>query len=156
MSSLKGKAEESFFDSQPRLDSDCEDFFSVNGGAWSIFLNRHLLELLLIIPPLLPATVRTTRKASGKVSLDRAENAVPAQSPTDTKKQLIKVFRESFDEDDPSSKQQLENKPSTTSPYELIPNSVCSTGTTPYIGCLLRNEKPVSLCSAAFRVWGAI
>ncbi|KAK8625597.1 hypothetical protein V6N13_090463 [Hibiscus sabdariffa] len=106
---------------------------------------------LLKIPPILPATVRTTRKASGKVqclikinhwTIQRMQYL---QSPTDTKKQLIKVFGERFDDDDPSSKQQLENKPSTTSPHELIPNSACSSGTTPYIGCLPRNEKPVSL-----------
>ncbi|KAL4302414.1 hypothetical protein GQ457_10G026470 [Hibiscus cannabinus] len=110
------KAEESFFDSQPWLDSDCDDFFSVNGDSVSSSGNS-------------PNHQKSFR-----------ENAVPAESLMDTKKQLIELFRESFDDDDanndPSSKQQrLENKPSTRSPYETIPNSARR-------GCLPRTEKP--------------
>ncbi|KAK8477078.1 hypothetical protein V6N11_034891 [Hibiscus sabdariffa] len=132
-----GKAEESFFDSLPWLDSDCDDFFSVNGDSVSSSGNS----------PNHQKSFRESSISDKNQSLDGAENAVPAESPTDTKKQLIELFRESFDDDDAnndqSSKQQrLENKPSTRSPYESIPNSAPSSGTTPCRGCLPRTEKP--------------
>lgn len=76
--------------------------------------------------------------------MDLAQNAVPEHSPTDAKKQLIELFRESLDDDednDQSLKQKLEDKPATTfnlppkstsrSPYEPTPNSVHSSEATP-------------------------
>ncbi|GMI87699.1 hypothetical protein HRI_002439200 [Hibiscus trionum] len=113
-----GKAGESFFDSQPWLDSDCDDFFSVNGDSVSSSGNS----------PNHQKSFRESSIPDQNRSLDCAENAVPA----DTKKLLIELFRESFDDDeannDPSSKQRLENKPSTRSPYESTPNSAPSNG----------------------------
>ena len=87
--------------------------------------------------------------------MDRAQDAIAEHSPTDTKKQLIELLRESSDDDavnnDPSLKEQLEDKSTTfnlppkstsTSPYESIPNSVRSSEATPYRGYLPRKEKP--------------
>ncbi|KAE8698921.1 putative Serine-threonine protein kinase, plant-type [Hibiscus syriacus] len=132
----KGKAEERFFDSQPWLDSDCEDFFSVNGDSVSSSCNS----------PNHQKSFRENSIPHQNKSPDHAENAVPAESPTDTKKLLIELFRESFNDDDAnnndtSSKQRLENEPSTSSPYESIPNSARSNGMTPCRGCLPENEK---------------
>ncbi|KAE8690818.1 putative Serine-threonine protein kinase, plant-type [Hibiscus syriacus] len=130
-----GKAEERFFDSQPWLDSDCDDFFSVNGDSVSSSCNS----------PNHQKSFRENSKPDKNQSLD---HGVPAESPTDTKKLLIELFRESVNDDDandnndPSSKQRSKNEPSTTSPYESIPNSAHSSGTTPHRGCLPRNDKP--------------
>ncbi|XP_039059802.1 uncharacterized protein At3g27210-like [Hibiscus syriacus] len=65
------KTEESFFDSNPWLESDSEDFFSVNGD--STFSRGNS-----------PKTYKNLK----------------ANSPTDTKKQLIELFRESSNGDD--------------------------------------------------------
>ena len=86
--------------------------------------------------------------------MDRAQDAVAEHSPTDTKKQLIELLRESSDYDAvnnyPSLEEQLEDKPTTfnlppkstsRSPYESIPNSVHSSEATPYRGYLPRKEK---------------
>ncbi|XP_039047231.1 uncharacterized protein At3g27210-like [Hibiscus syriacus] len=66
-----GKTEENFFDSSPWLESDSEDFFSVNGDS------------------------SFSRGNSPK----NYEN-LKLNSPTDTKKQLIELFRESSNDDD--------------------------------------------------------
>ncbi|GMJ09678.1 hypothetical protein HRI_004637000 [Hibiscus trionum] len=63
------KTEENFFESSPWLESDNEDFFSVNGDS------------------------TFSRGNSPK----KTTNLMP-NSPTDTKKQLIELFRESSDD----------------------------------------------------------
>ncbi|KAE8707284.1 putative Serine-threonine protein kinase, plant-type [Hibiscus syriacus] len=66
-----GKTEENFFDSNPWLESDSEDFFSVNGDS-----------------------------SLSRGSSPKNYKSLKANSPTDTKKQLIELFRESSNEDD--------------------------------------------------------
>ncbi|XP_022734591.1 uncharacterized protein At3g27210-like [Durio zibethinus] len=140
------KTEENFFDSQPCLESDCEDFFSVNGDSTSCGNSPNHQKSF---------TESSLRDKNH--SMDRAHDAVAEHSPNDTKKQLIELFRESFDDDDddavnndPSLKQQLEDKPTTfnlppkstsRSPYESIPNSVRSSEASPYSGHVPRKEK---------------
>ncbi|XWS34591.1 hypothetical protein CRYUN_Cryun21dG0051300 [Craigia yunnanensis] len=138
------KTEENFFDSQPWLESDCEDFFSVNGDSTSSCGNS----------PNHQKSFTESSLRDKNHSMDRAQDAVAEHSPIDTKKQLFELFRESFDDDavnnDPSLKEQLEDKPTTfnlppkstsTSPYESIPNSARSSAATPYRGYLPRKEK---------------
>ncbi|XVE92166.1 hypothetical protein REPUB_Repub01dG0073900 [Reevesia pubescens] len=138
------KTEENFFDSQPWLESDCEDFFSVNGDSTSSCGNS----------PNHPKSFTDSSQRDKNPSMDRAQDSAPEHSPTDTKKLLIELFRESFDHDvasnDPSSNEQLEDKTTTfnlppnstsRSPYESFPNSVRSSETTPYRGYLPRKEK---------------
>ncbi|KAJ0037430.1 hypothetical protein Pint_23702 [Pistacia integerrima] len=98
--------EEMFFESQPWLESDCEDYFSVNGAHQCQIPYLNLL-------------------------------------PTDMKKQLIELFRESFGDGCSDGDQNLHGQqeakptvfdlpPKSSSPYELVPNSVCSSERTPY------------------------
>nr|KJB15711.1 hypothetical protein B456_002G191900 [Gossypium raimondii] len=75
-----GKTEESFFDSQPSLESDFEDFFSANGDSASSSGNS-------------PNHQKSNHSMEGAVDAH-------GESPTDTKKQLIELFRESLDNDD--------------------------------------------------------
>ncbi|XP_022776313.1 uncharacterized protein At3g27210-like [Durio zibethinus] len=134
--------EENFFDSQPWLESDCEDFFSVNDDSTSSCGNS----------PNHQKSFGESSLRDKNHSMDHAQVALPEHSPTDTKKQLIELFRESFDDDAvnnyPSLKEQLEEKPTTfnlppkcTNPYESIPNSVRSSEATPHRGYLPRKEK---------------
>ncbi|TYJ49924.1 hypothetical protein E1A91_A01G169200v1 [Gossypium mustelinum] len=75
-----GNTEESFFDSQPSLESDFEDFFSANGDSASSSGNS-------------PNHQKSNHSMEGAVDAH-------GESPTDTKKQLIELFRESLDSDD--------------------------------------------------------
>ncbi|OMO88229.1 hypothetical protein COLO4_20357 [Corchorus olitorius] len=135
---------EDFFDSQPWLESDCEDYFSVNGDSTSSCGNS-------------PTHQKSFRENPEKVnSMDRAQSAVPEHSPTETKKQLIELFRESFNDDTVNNqlslKGQLELEDKTTnlnlppkstgrSPYESMPNSVHSSEATPYNKGYSKKEK---------------
>ncbi|XVF02718.1 hypothetical protein REPUB_Repub04eG0198400 [Reevesia pubescens] len=127
------KTEENFFDSQPWLESDCEDFFSVNGDSTSSCGNS-------------PQHQKSFRESSlrDKInSMDHEQDAVSANAPTDTKKQLIEFFRESFDDDAVNNDPSFPPKSTSRSPYESIPNSVGSSEATPYRGYLPRKEKSV-------------
>ncbi|KAG4215084.1 hypothetical protein ERO13_A01G154900v2 [Gossypium hirsutum] len=77
---LLSNTEESFFDSQPSLESDFEDFFSANGDSASSSGNS-------------PNHQKSNHSMEGAVDAH-------GESPTDTKKQLIELFRESLDSDD--------------------------------------------------------
>ncbi|KAK6252343.1 hypothetical protein QUC31_014063 [Theobroma cacao] len=136
---------ENFFDSQPWLESDCEDFFSVNGDSTSSCGNS----------PNHQKSFTESSLPDKNHSTDCAQDAVSQHSPTETKKQLIELFRESFDDgdavnDDPSLDGRLKEKPATfslrpkstsRSPSESIPNSVQSSEATPYRGYLPKKEK---------------
>ncbi|GLU21838.1 hypothetical protein SLE2022_379510 [Rubroshorea leprosula] len=74
-----GKAD-FFFDSQPCLDSDCEDFFSVNGDP---------------TPPQDDTPMHPERSIENSVH-DKARGVDDEPSPNDMKKQLIELFSESF------------------------------------------------------------
>ncbi|EOY00881.1 Uncharacterized protein TCM_010800 isoform 1 [Theobroma cacao] len=136
---------ENFFDSQPWLESDCEDFFSVNGDSTSSCGNS----------PNHQKSFTESSLPDKNHSTDCAQDAVSQHSPTETKKQLIELFRESFDDgdavnDDPSLDGRLKEKPATfslrpkstsRSPSESIPNSVQSSEATPYRAYLPKKEK---------------
>ncbi|GKV43442.1 hypothetical protein SLEP1_g50731 [Rubroshorea leprosula] len=69
-----------FFDSQLCLDSDCEDFFSVNGDP---------------TPSQDNTLMRPKRSIENSVP-DKAPGVDDEPSPNDMKKQLIELFCESF------------------------------------------------------------
>ncbi|OMO60442.1 hypothetical protein CCACVL1_24132 [Corchorus capsularis] len=146
--SFRGKTED-FFDSQPWLESDCEDYFSVNGDSTSSCGNS----------PTHQKSFRENPLHEKVNSMDRAKSAVPEHSPTETKKQqkqLIELFRESFNDDTVNNqlslKGQLELEDNPTnlnlppkstgrSPYESMPNSVHSSEATPYNKGFSKKEK---------------
>ncbi|KAJ4710865.1 F-box domain containing protein [Melia azedarach] len=135
--------EEIFLDSQPWLESDCEDYFSVNGDLPPSHSNSPIHQKSFIEAPQLDKIPPT----------DSAPDSIPPSSPTDMKKQLIDLFRESFNDAPADGNQNLqgqkEAKPTTLdyppkfasrSPYELEPNSVRSSEATPYRGSYHRKE----------------
>ncbi|XP_042503092.1 uncharacterized protein At3g27210-like isoform X2 [Macadamia integrifolia] len=128
-----GSKEENFFDSQPWIESDCEEeFFSVNGDT--------------------PSRGNTPNHQSGfmgkprlnKTLMDGAAGTRTEASPTDKKKKLAELFSESFS-DDQHVDQSLSNgilkpKPinldlpprsSNGTPYVSGLNSVCSSERSP-------------------------
>ncbi|MBA0621000.1 hypothetical protein Godav_006658 [Gossypium davidsonii] len=132
-----GNTEEKFFDSIQWLKSDSEDFFSVNGGE--IFPNFFHPDFTFSCGNS-PKNLKTLKE----------------NSPTDTKKQLIELFRESsndYDDDDdavnnyPNMKDELEDKAvmlnkipksRSKSPHESIFNSIGSNKAR----CFTGEEKP--------------
>ncbi|XP_043725044.1 uncharacterized protein At3g27210-like isoform X2 [Telopea speciosissima] len=94
-----GSKEENFFDSQPWLESDCEDdYFSVNGDT--------------------PSRGNTPKHQSGfvgaqllnkPISMDGAAGTRTETSPTDKKKKLAELFRESFSDDQDAVNQSISN-----------------------------------------------
>ncbi|KDP26786.1 hypothetical protein JCGZ_17944 [Jatropha curcas] len=78
--------EEMYFDSEPWLDSDVEDFLSVNGD----------LTPLGNSSPLHQSNLTTTPPCEESTCIDKTENPIPQTSQIDMKKQLIEFFRESF------------------------------------------------------------
>ncbi|XP_031268005.1 uncharacterized protein At3g27210-like [Pistacia vera] len=132
--SLSSK-EEMFFDSQAWLESDCEDYFSVNGDLTPSSGNSPIHHKSAIDTPHLDKIVYTDSTPM--------PNSLPEPSPTDMKKQLIELFRESFSDGCSDGDQNLHGQqeakptvfdlpPKSTSPYELVPNSVCNSERTPY------------------------
>ncbi|XP_027350608.1 uncharacterized protein At3g27210 [Abrus precatorius] len=112
-----GSKEEAFFDSKAWLDSDCEDdFYSVNGEFT-------------------PSRGTTPVHHSFGTPSEHMNNAgsVPEPSPTQKKKKLLELFRESVREDQNDDVgnicgyEKREEKPTT---HDVVPKSARST---PYI-----------------------
>ncbi|KAH7570476.1 hypothetical protein ACOSP7_018635 [Xanthoceras sorbifolium] len=127
--------EDLFFDSQPWLESDCEDYLSVNGDTPSCG-NSPIHQKSFIVAATPPEKILYVDSV--------APNCIPEPSSTDVKRQLIELFRESFGDDAAADLQlqgQQKAKPTIVdfpskpaSPYESVPNSVCSSETTAYRG----------------------
>ncbi|KAF3431066.1 hypothetical protein FNV43_RR25796 [Rhamnella rubrinervis] len=81
--------DEMFFDSHPWLESDCEDYFSVNGDITPSCSNTSNSRIILVESP----QVDKSRNVDGTL------NSIHESSPTDVKKQLIDLFHESFSSD---------------------------------------------------------
>ncbi|KAI9169750.1 hypothetical protein LWI28_017165 [Acer negundo] len=133
--------EDLFFDSQPWLDSDCEDYFSVNGDLTPSCGNTPIHH---------KSCIDATDQPEKILYIDSASNCIPEPEPssTDVKKQLIELFQESFrdgptSETKPTIADYLPSKP--TSPYESVPNSVCSNGTPGYgVSCHKKDKSAQS------------
>ncbi|KAF2286509.1 hypothetical protein GH714_017450 [Hevea brasiliensis] len=93
--------EEMFFDSQPWLESDIEDFISVNGGKIpniSIVVGDDFdveLELDVRSSPLHQNVFIKNPECDESLDISSTVNSMPETSSTDMKKQLIEFFRES-------------------------------------------------------------
>ncbi|KAF5739565.1 hypothetical protein HS088_TW12G00773 [Tripterygium wilfordii] len=97
-----GSKEETFFDSQPWLDSDCEsDFQSVNGDFTPSRGNTPVHHNFSVATP---STVN-------KTLLDGPASVLP--SPGEKKKKLLEFFQECGDDQDVDT-------------YASVPNSTCS------------------------------
>nr|DAD34281.1 TPA_asm: hypothetical protein HUJ06_004921 [Nelumbo nucifera] len=136
-----GSKEETFFDSQPWLESDCEDdFFSVNDFTPSRGST-----------PIHQSSFIGTPRLNKFLFVDGAVDSKPEPSPTDKKKKLAELFRESFDNNDVLNNQNIAGnqimangkpEPNSTNlvlppkstngtPYMCGANSVCSSERTP-------------------------
>lgn len=131
-----GSKEENFFDSQPWLESDCDDdFVSVNGDFTPSCGNT---------PDRGNTPVHNFSTENPRVNkslfLDRMPGSHPEPSPT-SKKKLADLFRDSIkeeqvaDEQNSSGDQIMSNgrkSEATATPYISGANSVCSSEMTPY------------------------
>ncbi|THG22835.1 hypothetical protein TEA_023148 [Camellia sinensis var. sinensis] len=98
---LRGSKGETFFDSQPWLESDCEDdFFSVNGDFTPSRGNTPVHQSSSAGTPQGNSAFFDDKTTSSKPSPS------PSPSPTDGKKKLAELFRDSLkgdqDVDDPN------------------------------------------------------
>ncbi|XP_028772457.1 uncharacterized protein At3g27210 [Neltuma alba] len=139
-----GSKEETFFDSKPCLDSDCEDdFYSVNGDFTPSRGNT----------PVHPFGTSNVNKSPFE---NRTPGSTPGRPPSRKKKNLLELFRESIREDHYPDVNHLSNqnmgnekqeaklsindtlsKSSGSTPYISGTNSVCASERTP-------NGDPVS------------
>ncbi|XWS32648.1 hypothetical protein CRYUN_Cryun22dG0008200 [Craigia yunnanensis] len=148
-----GSKDETFFDSQAWLDSDCEDdFLSVNGDFTPSRGNTPVHHSVSVGTPL-------ANKATEEVST----GSVSESSPTGKKKKLVELFRESIREDqdvnelNTSSNQDFTNgkmevkptiqdilppKSTDGTPYVSGANSLCSSGRTANGDNPMFKEKP--------------
>ncbi|KAI3972239.1 hypothetical protein MKW92_023501 [Papaver armeniacum] len=84
-----GSKEETFFDSQAWLDSDCDDFYSVN-GEFTPSASRGSTPLHLT------SFMGTPQRAKSPLS-EKAFNSIPETRSTEKRKKLADLFRDSFD-----------------------------------------------------------
>ncbi|KAK4544639.1 hypothetical protein RGQ29_032994 [Quercus rubra] len=102
-----GSKEEIFFDSQPWLESDCEDdFYSVNGDFTPSRGNTPVHHLSIGTPQIniarfedrMPGSLPEPSPTDNIKKLarfeDRMPGSLPEPSPTDKKKKLAELFRE--------------------------------------------------------------
>ncbi|KAK6930840.1 hypothetical protein RJ641_002633 [Dillenia turbinata] len=90
---LIGSKEEKFFDSYPWLESDSEDFFSVNGDITPSYANT----------PSHPGSFRGALPLGKSFSMDRKQDSFLEISSTDKMKKLADLFCESFGRDEVDS-----------------------------------------------------
>ncbi|GAV64290.1 hypothetical protein CFOL_v3_07808 [Cephalotus follicularis] len=125
-----GSKEESFFDSKPYLESDCEDdFFSVNGdftpsrGSTPVHHNFSM------------GTPPRVNKGSSE---DKTPSFVPEPSPTSKKKKLAELFLESMREDQDADEQKTSSTRSISNGQMEVKSTVLdilpkSRNGTPYV-----------------------
>ncbi|XVF13927.1 hypothetical protein REPUB_Repub09cG0011900 [Reevesia pubescens] len=150
-----GSKDETFFDSQAYLDSDCEsDFFSVNGDFTPSRGNTPVHHSF---------SVETPR--ANKATEEGSPGSVSETSPTGKRKKLVELFRESIREDqdvnelNTSSTQDITNgkmqvkttiqdilppKSTEGTPYVSGANSMCSSDRTANGDNPIFKEKPFS------------
>ncbi|PON95343.1 hypothetical protein TorRG33x02_088650 [Trema orientale] len=145
-----GSKEEAFFDSQPWLESDCEDdFYSVNGDFTPSRGNTPVHQGFTPIGPSRVNKPPFEDKIPG--------STVPTPSPTEKKKRLIELFRESMRDDNEEVGNVKANGTSEVkqtgldlpprsgrgTPFLSGANSVCSSERTPNGDVIKDEEKPM-------------
>ncbi|KAL6325448.1 hypothetical protein AAG906_023293 [Vitis piasezkii] len=148
-----GSKEEIFFDSQPWLESDSDDFHSVNGDFTPSRGNT----------PVHPNVSIGTPHANKAPFENRVPASIPTPSPTGRKKKLAELFEESIRNDMDGNdenilgKQNMSNgkmevkrtildfppESANGTPLASGPNSVCSGGRTPNGDFKSEKEKPL-------------
>ncbi|KAJ6430300.1 hypothetical protein OIU84_021660 [Salix udensis] len=143
--------EDMFFDSHPWVESDCEDYLSVDGdftpscGTTPIRQGSH---------------IETTLPCEEFLCGSSSARSIPEPSPADTKKQLIELFRENINDDladDNQSFQEtvnckpiavyLPSKYTGRSPYQDVESSVRRSETTPHRGSKSGKRETNSFCT---------
>ncbi|MCL7024168.1 hypothetical protein MKW94_000822 [Papaver nudicaule] len=103
-----GSKEETFFDSQAWLDSDCDDFYSVNGD-FTPSASRGSSRGST--PSHLTSYMATPQRAKSPLS-EKAFSSIPEACSTEKKrKKLADLFRDSFDAGKASDDQNAAGKP---------------------------------------------
>ncbi|KAL6350651.1 hypothetical protein AAG906_025581 [Vitis piasezkii] len=134
-----GSKEEVFFDSQPWLESDCEDFFSINGDSTPHHGNT----------PMNQSSFRETPRLDRSHHMDKSPNSLIEPSPSD-KKKLIELFRESFGDDPFVGNQDLQGIESNVANgrlkakatiFDFLTNRGCSSERSPNKGYKPEKEK---------------
>ncbi|XP_022774270.1 uncharacterized protein At3g27210-like isoform X1 [Durio zibethinus] len=133
-----GSKDETFFDSRPYLDSDCEDdFFSVNGDFTPSRGNTPVHHSFPVVTPRV-----------NKATVEGSSGSVSEISPTGKRKKLVELFRERIREDqdvnelNTSSNQDIVNgKMEVKLAIQVQLPSTCADGN-PYV------SRASSLCSS--------
>ncbi|KAK6922389.1 hypothetical protein RJ641_012896 [Dillenia turbinata] len=95
---IHNSKEEKFFDTYPWLESDSEDFFSVNGD-----ITPHANT------PSHPGSFREALPLGKSFSMDRTQGSLVENSSTDKMKKLADLFCESFGRDEVDTHRSIQN-----------------------------------------------
>ncbi|KAJ6769192.1 hypothetical protein OIU74_022792 [Salix koriyanagi] len=138
--------EDMFFDSHPWIESDCEDYLSVDGDFTPSCGTTPIRQ---------GSYIETTLPCEEFLCGSSSARSIPEPSPADMKKQLIELFRENINDDladDNQSFQEtvngkpiavyLPSKYTSRSPYQDVESSVRRSETTPHRGSKSGKEKP--------------
>ncbi|KAF9673667.1 hypothetical protein SADUNF_Sadunf10G0047900 [Salix dunnii] len=131
-----GNREDMFFDSHPWVESDCEDYLSVDGdftpscGTTPIHQGSYI----------------ETPPREEPLCIITSASSMAEPSPADMKKQLIELFRENISSDEANDNQSFQDtvngKPTSRSPYQSAESSARSCETTLHRDPTSGKEKP--------------
>lgn len=140
-----GNQEDMFFDSHPWIESDCEDYLSVDGDFTP---SRGTT-------PIHQGSYIETPPREESLCIITSARSIAEPSPADMKKQLIELFRENISSDLANNNQSFQDKvngkpiaaylsPKCTSrsSYQSAESSVRSSETTPHRNSKSGKEKP--------------
>ncbi|KAG6757251.1 hypothetical protein POTOM_037558 [Populus tomentosa] len=143
--SILGNQEDMFFDSHPWIESDCEDYLSLDGDFTP---SRGTT-------PIHQGSYIETPPREESLCIITSASSIAEPSPADMKKQLIELFRENISSDLANNNQSFQDKvngkpiaaylsPKCTSrsPYQSAESSVRSGETTPHRDSKSGKEKP--------------
>ncbi|KAG6766304.1 hypothetical protein POTOM_030379 [Populus tomentosa] len=144
--------EDMFFDSHPWIESDCEDYLSVDGGY---FIYVDFTPSCGTTPIHQGSYIEIPLPCEESLCSSSSARSIPEPSPADRKKQLIELFRENINDDLADDNQSfqdtvngkpiavyLPSKYTNGSPYQYAESSVRSNETTPHRGSKSGKDKP--------------
>ncbi|KAF9677798.1 hypothetical protein SADUNF_Sadunf08G0145000 [Salix dunnii] len=146
--------EDMFFDSHPWVESDCEDYLSVDGDFTTSCGTTPIHQGIYI---------ETTLPCEEFLRGSNSARSIPETSPADMKKQLIELFRENINDDLADNNQSfqetangkpiaayLPSKYTSRSPYQDVESSVRRSETIPHRGSKSGKEKPTHSAHCCF------